>query len=147
MAGTLGRGGWLGLAGPCQLSCPRRLPVSTKPVEDDVDVASERQRVLRGDADNDMVKIENLTKVGSGLWERRWGMGWGEVSSSGGGQARREPRPSLSGKALRPGVQVSEDWPDPGRGPPLPGRAPWRVLWAPWRQRSGEDQHLQDADR
>lgn len=42
---------------------PQRLPVSTKPVEDDVDVASERQRVLRGDADNDMVKIENLTKV------------------------------------------------------------------------------------
>lgn len=40
------------------------MPVSTKPVEDDVDVASERQRVLRGDADNDMVKIENLTKVG-----------------------------------------------------------------------------------
>lgn len=32
-------------------------------MEDDVDVASERQRVLRGDADNDMVKIENLTKV------------------------------------------------------------------------------------
>lgn len=88
MAGTLGRGGWLGLAGPCQLSCPRRLPVSTKPVEDDVDVASERQRVLRGDADNDMVKIENLTKVGSGLWERRWGMGWGEVSRSGGGGGR-----------------------------------------------------------
>ncbi|KAM9642525.1 ATP-binding cassette sub-family A member 2 [Trichechus inunguis] len=42
---------------------PQRMPVSTKPVEDDVDVASERQRVLRGDADNDMVKIENLTKV------------------------------------------------------------------------------------
>ncbi|XP_031807821.1 ATP-binding cassette sub-family A member 2 isoform X3 [Sarcophilus harrisii] len=42
---------------------PQRLPVSTKPIEDDVDVAIERQRVLRGDADNDMVKIENLTKV------------------------------------------------------------------------------------
>ncbi|XP_004848856.1 ATP-binding cassette sub-family A member 2 isoform X3 [Heterocephalus glaber] len=43
---------------------PQRTPVSTKPpVEDDIDVASERQRVLRGDADNDMVKIENLTKV------------------------------------------------------------------------------------
>nr|XP_008543009.1 PREDICTED: ATP-binding cassette sub-family A member 2 [Equus przewalskii] len=42
---------------------PQRMPVSTKPVEDDVDVANERQRVLRGDADNDMVKIENLTKV------------------------------------------------------------------------------------
>ncbi|XP_028910083.1 ATP-binding cassette sub-family A member 2 isoform X2 [Ornithorhynchus anatinus] len=42
---------------------PQRLPVSTKPIEDDVDVASERQRVLRGDADNDMLKIENLTKV------------------------------------------------------------------------------------
>ncbi|XP_049752159.1 ATP-binding cassette sub-family A member 2 isoform X4 [Elephas maximus indicus] len=42
---------------------PQRMPVSTKPVEDDIDVASERQRVLRGDADNDMVKIENLTKV------------------------------------------------------------------------------------
>lgn len=43
---------------------PQRLPVSSKPIEDDdVDVASERQRVLRGDADNDMLKIENLTKV------------------------------------------------------------------------------------
>lgn len=50
---------------------PRRMPVSTKPVEDDVDVASERQRVLRGDADNDMVKIENLTKVG--LRQEGWG--------------------------------------------------------------------------
>lgn len=35
-----------------------------------MDVASERQRVLRGDADNDMVKIENLTKVGLGHGER-----------------------------------------------------------------------------
>lgn len=64
-----------GSARPCQLYCLRRLPVSTKPVEDDVDVASERQRVLRGDADNDMVKIENLTKVGPELWESREGMG------------------------------------------------------------------------
>lgn len=57
--------------------------MSTKPVEDDVDVATERQRVLRGDADNDMVKIENLTKVGSELWGRRWGMGWVVGPSSG----------------------------------------------------------------
>ncbi|NXN15215.1 ABCA2 protein, partial [Indicator maculatus] len=42
---------------------PQRLPVSTKPIEDDVDVAKERHRVLRGDANNDMLKIENLTKV------------------------------------------------------------------------------------
>ncbi|XP_068020342.1 ATP-binding cassette sub-family A member 2 isoform X1 [Melanerpes formicivorus] len=42
---------------------PQRLPVSTKPIEDDIDVAKERHRVLRGDADNDMLKIENLTKV------------------------------------------------------------------------------------
>ncbi|XP_046785096.1 ATP-binding cassette sub-family A member 2 isoform X6 [Gallus gallus] len=42
---------------------PQRLPVSTKPIEDDIDVANERHRVLRGDADNDMLKIENLTKV------------------------------------------------------------------------------------
>lgn len=56
-----------GLSGHCP-PCPlRRMPVSTKPVEDDVDVANERQRVLRGDADNDMVKIENLTKVGLGV--------------------------------------------------------------------------------
>lgn len=53
---------------PCS---SRRMPVSTKPVEDDVDVASERQRVLRGDADNDMVKIENLTKVGLARGEVR----------------------------------------------------------------------------
>ncbi|XP_059685002.1 ATP-binding cassette sub-family A member 2 [Gavia stellata] len=42
---------------------PQRLPVSTKPIEDDIDVANERHRVLRGDANNDMLKIENLTKV------------------------------------------------------------------------------------
>ncbi|CAM4645740.1 unnamed protein product [Lepidochelys olivacea] len=42
---------------------PQRLTVSNKPIEDDIDVANERHRVLRGDADNDMLKIENLTKV------------------------------------------------------------------------------------
>ncbi|XP_075435187.1 ATP-binding cassette sub-family A member 2 [Ascaphus truei] len=43
---------------------PQRLPISNKPIEDDdMDVANERQRVLRGGADNDMLKIENLTKV------------------------------------------------------------------------------------
>lgn len=42
----------------------RRLPVNSQPIEDDdVDVARERRRVLRGDAANDMLKIENLTKV------------------------------------------------------------------------------------
>lgn len=40
------------------------MPVSCQPIDDDdVDVACERRRVLRGDADNDMLKIENLTKV------------------------------------------------------------------------------------
>ncbi|XP_036454330.1 ATP-binding cassette sub-family A member 2 isoform X2 [Colossoma macropomum] len=43
---------------------PQRVPVNSQPIEDDdVDVARERRRVLRGDADNDMLKIENLTKV------------------------------------------------------------------------------------
>uniref|UniRef100_A0A3B4U468 ATP-binding cassette sub-family A member 2 n=1 Tax=Seriola dumerili TaxID=41447 RepID=A0A3B4U468_SERDU len=43
---------------------PLRVPVSCQPIDDDdVDVACERRRVLRGDADNDMLKIENLTKV------------------------------------------------------------------------------------
>uniref|UniRef100_A0AAY4B7N1 ATP-binding cassette sub-family A member 2 n=1 Tax=Denticeps clupeoides TaxID=299321 RepID=A0AAY4B7N1_9TELE len=43
---------------------PQRVPVSSQPIEDDdVDVACERRRVLRGDADNDMLKIDNLTKV------------------------------------------------------------------------------------
>ncbi|KAL2102102.1 hypothetical protein ACEWY4_003863 [Coilia grayii] len=43
---------------------PQRTPVSSQPIEDDdVDVACERRRVLRGDADNDMLKIDNLTKV------------------------------------------------------------------------------------
>ncbi|XP_037633283.1 LOW QUALITY PROTEIN: ATP-binding cassette sub-family A member 2 [Sebastes umbrosus] len=43
---------------------PPRVPVSSQPIEDDdVDVACERRRVLRGDADNDMLKIDNLTKV------------------------------------------------------------------------------------
>lgn len=40
------------------------MPVSSQPIDDDdVDVACERRRVLRGDADNDMLKIDNLTKV------------------------------------------------------------------------------------
>uniref|UniRef100_A0A673ZE05 ATP-binding cassette sub-family A member 2 n=1 Tax=Salmo trutta TaxID=8032 RepID=A0A673ZE05_SALTR len=43
---------------------PLRVPVSSQLIEDDdVDVACERRRVLRGDADNDMLKIDNLTKV------------------------------------------------------------------------------------
>ncbi|XP_041855370.1 ATP-binding cassette sub-family A member 2 isoform X4 [Melanotaenia boesemani] len=43
---------------------PPRVPVSCQPIDDDdIDVACERRRVLRGDADNDMLKIENLTKV------------------------------------------------------------------------------------
>lgn len=42
----------------------RGVPVSCQPTDDDdVDVACERRRVLRGDADNDMLKINNLTKV------------------------------------------------------------------------------------
>lgn len=46
--------------------------MSTKPIEDDVDVANERHRVLRGDADNDMLKIENLTKVEAPLAGEGW---------------------------------------------------------------------------
>ncbi|KAM3610350.1 uncharacterized protein V6R79_002902 [Siganus canaliculatus] len=43
---------------------PLRVPVSCQPIDDDdVDVACERRRVLRGDADTDMLKIEDLTKV------------------------------------------------------------------------------------
>lgn len=46
------------------LCVSRRVPLSCQPIEDDdVDVACERRRVLRGDADHDMLKIENLTKV------------------------------------------------------------------------------------
>lgn len=50
-------------------------------------MANERHRVLRGDADNDMLKIENLTKVGaaSGCKETSGtslahGCGWGRGS-------------------------------------------------------------------
>lgn len=50
-------------------------------------MANERHRVLRGDADNDMLKIENLTKVGaaSGCKETpgttpAQGCGWGSGS-------------------------------------------------------------------
>ena len=40
------------------------MPVSRAPIADeDEDVAAERERVLRGGADNDLVRIENLTKV------------------------------------------------------------------------------------
>uniref|UniRef100_A0A4W4HDU6 ATP-binding cassette sub-family A member 2 n=1 Tax=Electrophorus electricus TaxID=8005 RepID=A0A4W4HDU6_ELEEL len=50
----------------CQYNFLRKpqVPVNSQPVEDDdVDVARERRRVLRGDANSDMLKIENLTKV------------------------------------------------------------------------------------
>ncbi|KAM4576304.1 ATP-binding cassette sub-family A member 2 isoform 2-T2 [Odontesthes bonariensis] len=50
----------------CQYNFLRKppMPVSCQPIDDDdIDVAFERQRVLRGDADNDMLKIENLTKI------------------------------------------------------------------------------------
>lgn len=47
------------------------MAVSCQPIDDDdVDVASERRRVLRGDADNDMLKIDNLTKVLSDAFKR-----------------------------------------------------------------------------
>uniref|UniRef100_A0AAV2MP22 ABC transporter domain-containing protein n=1 Tax=Knipowitschia caucasica TaxID=637954 RepID=A0AAV2MP22_KNICA len=43
---------------------PPRVPVSVQPIDDDdEDVACERRRVLRGDADQDVLKIRNLTKV------------------------------------------------------------------------------------
>ncbi|XP_047236677.1 ATP-binding cassette sub-family A member 2 isoform X2 [Girardinichthys multiradiatus] len=43
---------------------PPRVQVSCQPIDDDdADVACERRRVLRGDADSDMLQIENLTKV------------------------------------------------------------------------------------
>lgn len=88
------------------------MPVSTKPVEDDVDVASERQRVLRGDADNDMVKIENLTKVGPGAREKGWvgqapvgaGPRWRRVSWWGRAKVGVEPRwGRVSGQGRGPG--------------------------------------------
>lgn len=134
-------------------SC-RRLPVSTKPIEDDIDVANERHRVLRGDADNDMLKIENLTKV------QQQGSGGGGCA----GSARRHLRAVPSeGRGLGlgvqvppgrlnppspapPGVQVPQDWAHPGRGPAVRGRAARGVLRAAGRQRRGQDDHLQDAD-
>lgn len=116
-----------------------------------MDVASERQRVLRGDADNDMVKIENLTKVGPGLVERPGGGGTrGRVSRQGrgpvGGVAQGPARAEWVDPSPTPGVQVPEDRPHPGGGSAVPRRASWRVLWPPGRERRRQDQHLQDAD-
>nr|XP_006817327.1 PREDICTED: ATP-binding cassette sub-family A member 2-like [Saccoglossus kowalevskii] len=43
---------------------PRKLLLSRQSLPDeDEDVAKERQRVMRGDADNDLLKLHNLTKV------------------------------------------------------------------------------------
>ncbi len=41
----------------------RRLPQPTSEFEDDEDVAEERERVLSGEADDDLVCLKNLTKV------------------------------------------------------------------------------------
>lgn len=51
----------------CVIICSsfiRRIPVSKIPIKaEDEDVADERNRVVHGDADTDLVRIENLTKV------------------------------------------------------------------------------------
>ena len=44
----------------------RRIPISKVPVQgedEDEDVAAERERVVRGDASGDLVRLDNLTKV------------------------------------------------------------------------------------
>ena len=41
----------------------RRLPQPSSEFEDDEDVAEERERVLSGEADDDLVCLKNLTKV------------------------------------------------------------------------------------
>ena len=41
----------------------RSLPLPSAELEDDEDVAEERERVLSGEADDDLVCLKNLTKV------------------------------------------------------------------------------------
>ena len=41
----------------------RRLPLPSNELDDDEDVAEERERVLSGEADDDLVCLKNLTKV------------------------------------------------------------------------------------
>lgn len=41
----------------------RILPQPTTELEDDEDVAEERERVLSGEADDDLICLKNLTKV------------------------------------------------------------------------------------
>ena len=43
----------------------RRVQVALKPIDDeDEDVARERQRIERGEGTNDILRLNNLTKVG-----------------------------------------------------------------------------------
>ena len=46
--------------------CCRHVPVDSivSPVDEDPDVANERRRVLHGAGRNDILRLENLTKVG-----------------------------------------------------------------------------------
>ena len=49
------------ISGIC-LKC-RSLPQPSTELEDDEDVAEERERILSGDADDDLIVLKNLTKV------------------------------------------------------------------------------------
>ena len=40
---------------------------------DDIDVTAEHERVLSGEADDDLLRLENLSKVTSVHWRRNWG--------------------------------------------------------------------------
>lgn len=55
---------WFGLLTKCAWPSTRLIPVKSAPAEEeDIDVARERQRVHDGRADNDLLKVCDLTKV------------------------------------------------------------------------------------
>lgn len=115
------------------------MPVSSQPIDDDdVDVACERRRVLRGDADNDMLKIDNLTKVCPRFDPPRSN---GKIRQARLLQARTVCALCLISGCVT-GVQVSQDGSDPGRGPAVSRGSARRVFRAAGSEWSRQDVHL-----
>lgn len=105
------RAGWQGPGAsfrPTHVSILRpKLKLLPSLGEEDEDVARERERMVRGATQGDVLVLRDLTKVGG--W--RWVGGF------------RWPTHLSQGPVFLPGVPRAEDT---SRGPPVPGDPPWR---------------------
>lgn len=103
------RAGWQGLGssfGSTDVSVlrPKLMPLLPLGKEDE-DVARERERVVEGATQGDVLVLRDLTKVGTEHWV--WDSPW--------------PTHVPQGPALLPGIPLAEDT---GCRPPVPGDSP-----------------------